>query len=71
MVWVGCGFATLRRHVRVAPPALFFVYLIVATAVYLALVEVTKSIFYHFVGSVQRPVAPMVGTDRMPKRRPL
>ena len=32
----------------VAPPPLFFVYLIGATAAYLALVEVTKSIFYRF-----------------------
>ena len=32
----------------VTPPPLFFVYLIGATAAYLALVEITKSIFYRF-----------------------
>jgi Mg2+-importing ATPase len=32
----------------VAPPPLFFVYLISATSAYLALVEITKSLFYHF-----------------------
>ena len=32
----------------VAPPPLFFVYLIGATAAYLALVEITKGIFYRF-----------------------
>ena len=32
----------------VAPPPLFFVYLIAATAAYLALVEVTKSVFYRY-----------------------
>jgi Mg2+-importing ATPase len=32
----------------VAPPPLFFVYLISATAAYLALVEITKRLFYHF-----------------------
>ena len=31
----------------VAPPPLFFVYLIGATAAYLALVEITKGIFYR------------------------
>jgi Mg2+-importing ATPase len=31
----------------VAPPPLFFVYLIGATAAYLALVEITKGGFYH------------------------
>ena len=33
----------------VAPPALFFVYLIGATAAYLALVEVAKGIFYRVI----------------------
>jgi P-type Mg2+ transporter len=32
----------------VAPPPLFFVFLIGATIAYLALVEITKRIFYHF-----------------------
>ena len=32
----------------VAPPPLFFVYLISATSAYLALVEITKSLFYRF-----------------------
>ena len=32
----------------VAPPPLFFVYLISATLAYLALVEITKRLFYHF-----------------------
>jgi len=32
----------------VTPPPLFFVYLIGATAAYLALVEITKSMFYRF-----------------------
>jgi Mg2+-importing ATPase len=31
----------------VAPPPLFFVYLIGATAAYLALVEITKGFFYR------------------------
>jgi P-type Mg2+ transporter len=36
----------------VAPPPLFFVYLIVATAAYLALVEISKVFFYRWaVGS--------------------
>jgi Mg2+-importing ATPase len=33
----------------VAPPPLFFVYLIGATAAYLALVEVAKAIFYRVI----------------------
>jgi P-type Mg2+ transporter len=32
----------------VAPPPLFFVFLIGATIAYLALVEITKRVFYHF-----------------------
>ena len=32
----------------VAPPPLFFVYLIGATVAYLALVEIVKSLFYRF-----------------------
>jgi Mg2+-importing ATPase len=33
----------------VVPPPLFFVYLIVVTAAYLALVEIVKSYFYRFM----------------------
>jgi Mg2+-importing ATPase len=32
----------------VAPPPLFFVYLVGATAAYLALVEIVKGFFYRF-----------------------
>ncbi len=35
----------------VAPPPLFFVFLIGATIAYLALVEITKRIFYHFTAA--------------------
>ena len=35
----------------VAPPPLFFVYLAVAIAAYLALVEVTKNVFYRYHGA--------------------
>jgi Mg2+-importing ATPase len=38
----------------VAPPPLFFVYLIGATVAYLALVEITKGFFYRFI-AVRRP----------------
>jgi P-type Mg2+ transporter len=33
------------------PPPLFFVYLVAATAAYLALVEITKSLFYRFTAA--------------------
>jgi P-type Mg2+ transporter len=33
----------------VAPPPLFFVFLVSATAAYLALVEITKGFFYRFI----------------------
>ena len=35
----------------VAPPPLFFVYLIVATAAYLALVEISKVFFYRWASA--------------------
>ena len=35
----------------VAPPPLFFVYLIGATIAYLALVEIAKGVFYRITGS--------------------
>jgi Mg2+-importing ATPase len=38
----------------VAPPPLFFVYIIGATVAYLALVEITKGFFYRFI-AVRRP----------------
>jgi Mg2+-importing ATPase len=38
----------------VAPPSLFFVYLIGATAIYLVLVEITKGLFYrHSVKQIE------------------
>ena len=33
----------------VAPPPLFFVFLMIATLAYLGLVEISKVVFYHFV----------------------
>ena len=38
----------------VAPPPLFFVFLVGATAAYLALVEITKGLFYRFTEHRQR-----------------
>jgi P-type Mg2+ transporter len=45
----------------VAPPPLFFVYLIIATIAYLALVEITKSLFYRMTAGhrwIARNTAP-------------
>jgi Mg2+-importing ATPase len=39
----------------VAPPPTFFVYLVVATAAYLVLVEIAKVIFYRILISVRAP----------------
>jgi Mg2+-importing ATPase len=41
----------------VEPPPLFFVYLIVATATYLAVVEITKRLFYHVMAGRLQPHA--------------
>ena len=37
----------------VAPPPLFFVFLVVATTAYLGLVEITKVVFYRFMAGRQ------------------
>jgi Mg2+-importing ATPase len=45
----------------VEPPPLFFVYLMVATATYLAVVEITKSLFYRAItGRQPRPAVDTV-----------
>ncbi len=41
----------------VAPPPLFFVFLVVATLAYLALVEISKIAFYRFVSRGQTDAA--------------
>lgn len=40
----------------VAPPPLFFVFLAIVTAAYLALVEITKDVFYRWVGKRRMPL---------------
>jgi Mg2+-importing ATPase len=48
LAWIVLPYSAMVRWFGfVAPPALFFVYLISATAAYLALVEITKAFFHR------------------------
>src|SRR5208282_6853730 len=52
----------------VAPPPLFFVFLVGATAAYLGLVEITKILFYRFTTGRRDREVPYADTGMAPHR---
>jgi Mg2+-importing ATPase len=53
----------------VAPPPLFFLYLTVATLAYLALVEITKGVFYRTISRRSAQVRPRQDASHRPWRK--